>query len=465
VFEQVEVDGRPGQNVVVVEGTIVFVGGHIDEARAALGLRRLDAAVVDGGGGALLPGLHDHHLHLFSLAAQDRSVCCGAPEVSDRDALGRALRSAAAGRGPGEWVRGYGYDETVVGRLDATTLDELLGDFADRPVRVQHRSGHQWVLNAAGIATVGVAGGQSSSPADGTFSDLDGALRRYWAVQEAPSLAGVGARLAASGVTGVTDATVSNSAIELSLVAGEQESGTLPQRVLMLGGPMPARSDPLLRTGARKIVLVETELPSLDELTETIRDAGDRGVAVHCVSREALVLAAVALKVAGGGPHRIEHASVAPPEVVALLRTLPVTVVTQPGFVSEHGDRYLREVDPIDRPWLYRLRAWVVAGVSLAGSTDGPFGGPDPWAAMGAAVSRRTADGARLGTAEGLSPEEALRLFLAPLEDPGGPDRKVAVGARADLCLLSVPWLEARCRLDRRLVRATYVGGREIWPD
>jgi predicted amidohydrolase YtcJ len=445
------------------------VGGHIDEARAVLGRRRQHAAVVDGGGGALLPGLHDHHLHLLSLAAQDHSVCCGAPQVSDRDALGRGLRSAAAGRRPGEWVRGYGYDETVVGRLDATTLDQLLGDFGDRPVRVQHRSGHQWVLNTAGIAAVRVASGESSSPAgrstptEGTFFDLDGLLRRYWAVQEPPSLAGVGARLAASGVTGVTDATVSNGATERSLVAGEQSSGALPQRVLMLGGGMPARSGPLLRTGARKIVLVETELPSLDELTEAIRDAGDRGVALHCVSREALVLAAVALKEAGGGPHRIEHASVAPPEVVALLRTLPVTIVTQPGFVSEHGDRYRREVDPLDRPWLYRLRAWVVAGVPLAGSTDAPFGDPDPWAAMRAAVSRRTADGARLGPVEGLRPEEALGLFLAPLEDPGGPGRQVAVGARADLCLLSVPWHEARCRLDRRLVRATYVDGREIW--
>ena len=67
-------------------------------------------------------------------------------------------------------------------------------------------------------------------------------------------------------------------------------------------------------------------------------------MAVHCVSRQSLVLAAVALAQAGGGPHRIEHAS-SPPEVVDQLASLPVTVVTQPGFVGEHGDRYRREVE------------------------------------------------------------------------------------------------------------------------
>ena len=35
---------------------------------------------------------------------------------------------------------------------------------------------------------------------------------------------------------------------------------------------------------------------------------------------------------------RIEHAAVAPPDVVALVAALPLTVVTQPGFIRERGD-------------------------------------------------------------------------------------------------------------------------------
>ena len=41
---------------------------------------RPDEPVIDARGGALLPGLHDHHIHLAGLAARKASVACGPPE-------------------------------------------------------------------------------------------------------------------------------------------------------------------------------------------------------------------------------------------------------------------------------------------------------------------------------------------------------------------------------------------------
>ena len=271
----------------------------------------------------------------------------------------------------------------------------------------------------------------------------------------------MGRTLAGHGVTGVTDATVGNGPAEVALFEQAQRSGALAQRLHLLGGELPARSGGRLTTGARKVVLAEDHLPALDELVATVAAAvaAGRGVAIHCVSREALVLAATAIREAGARGARLEHAAVSPPEVVDLLRGLDVTVVTQPGFVHDHGDRYRREVEAADLPWLYRLRAWRQAGICLAGSSDAPFGDLDPWAAMRAAVDRRTAAGSVLGPDEGLTPEEALDLYLSPLEDPGAPPRRVESGARADLCLLSVPWPLARQQLAAELVRATYVAG------
>src|SRR5438105_1052736 len=65
--------------------------------------------VVDGHGGALLPGLHDHHIHLLALAAARRSIDCGPPAVCDAAALTHALRRAATESADGAWVRGVGY--------------------------------------------------------------------------------------------------------------------------------------------------------------------------------------------------------------------------------------------------------------------------------------------------------------------------------------------------------------------
>ena len=62
-----------------------------------------------------------------------------------------------------------------------------------------------------------------------------------------------------------------------------------------------------------------------------------------------------------------------------------------------------------------------------------------------------------------LTPEQALALYLAPLSDPGGPARRVAVGAPADLCLLDRPWRDARARLASADVCATWCAGELVW--
>ncbi len=198
-FTDVEVEGRPGRSVGVVDDSIVFVGdaGTGDDSGYRRDGRTL---VVTGRGGALLPGLHDHHLHLMSLAARARSVPCGPPDTVDRAALARALRAAALRQGPGQWVRGYGYDDTVLGPLDAGRLDELLGEACRTPVRIQHRSGHQWVLNTAAVAALGLTGPDRS--ADGVYTDLDGRLRPHWPASDPPRSPPSGAGWPASASPG-----------------------------------------------------------------------------------------------------------------------------------------------------------------------------------------------------------------------------------------------------------------------
>jgi predicted amidohydrolase YtcJ len=462
LFEDVEIEGRPGCRVGVVGSTVAFVDDKGDKG-AMPGLvdgRGGDVIVVDGAGGALLPGLHDHHLHLRAMAAWEGSVLCGPPQVADREELARRLRAAASVTPPGAWVRGVGYDDTATGPLDAQVLDELLGEWRAVPVRVQHRSGHQWSVNGTGVSLVEGNGGlPSGGHPMGIYLDLDGQLGRRWRTQEAPAMGPVGHQLATFGITGVTDATVSNGPAELSFFERAQESGDLPQRLHLLGGDLPASRGGRLSSGARKMVLAEHALPALDDLVADIAGAGSRGVAIHCVTRETLVLAAVALREAPPVPARLEHAAVAPPEAITLLDGLAATVVTQPGFVRTNGDRYRGQVDARDLPWLYRLRGLAECGIGLAGSSDAPFGDADPWSAMRAAIERRTATGAGLGLDEALTPEEALRLYLAPLDDPGGPPRRVEPGVPADFCLLSDPWRAVRGRLDASYVRATYIGG------
>src|SRR5206468_12362822 len=126
--------------------------------------------------------------------------------------------------------------------------------------------------------------------------------------------------LAADGITGVTDATPDLDGTAYSHISDAVETGALPQRVHLLGASDDATPTARVTIGPRKILLTDHDLPALDDITDAIAAAHDigRAVAVHCVTRESLLLTLVALeKVGVRRGDRIEHGSVIPDETVA----------------------------------------------------------------------------------------------------------------------------------------------------
>lgn len=448
-----------------VDGKVVDL--RIDGERIVALAPVVDAAsdddVIDAGGGALLPGLHDHHIHLMAFAAARHSIRLGPPDVADTSAFEAALR-AAAGTG---WVRGISYHESVAGELDRQRLDAVV---PHRPVRIQHRSGAMWVLNSAAIALAeleaaapsGVerdAGGVPTGRVYGLDEWLRGRLPA-----DPPDLAGAAAELRSYGVTGLTDATPTEDPDHVALLADAVADGRIPQRLVITGGlRLSPDAGPALERGPVKLVVADHDLPALDDLTTSIKTAHDRGrpVAIHCVTRAALLLALAAWDDAGPRRgDRVEHAAVAGPAEADRLAAAGITVVTQPGFVAERGDLYLAEVDAEDQPDLWPCASLLDSGVAVGGSTDAPFGHADPWRAIAAATARRTRSGRLLGAEERLDAAWALKLFLTSPDDPGGLPRRVAVGQPADVCLLSLPLDAALAEPSSAHVGATFVGGR-----
>jgi predicted amidohydrolase YtcJ len=281
---------------------------------------------------------------------------------------------------------------------------------------------------------------------------------------EPPPLAPVGRRLAAFGVTALTDASVTTDSAAAESLAEAVRRGDLPQRLtLMSGGPLQAPADHAIRVGPVKLLLDDHDLPSLEAVAETIARARGwgRAVAVHCVTAAELALALAGFHQVGARPgDRIEHGGMIPETAIGELQALGLTVVTQPGFVHDRGDRYAAEVEPDEQVDLYRCASLLAAGVPVAGSSDAPYASADPWMAMATATRRRTAGGRLLGRDERIGPRAALGLYLGPPDAPGGPPREVAAGARADLCLLRVPLREALAAPSAELVRATLLAGR-----
>lgn len=454
IFRDVEIDGRVGLDVLVR-------GGCIEEIGASLAAR---CPEIDGRGGALIPGLIDHHLHLFSWAAQMGSVDLSG--VTTPEGLRGELDAAAAAHAPGNWIRAVGYHEGAAGVLTRRDLDAIC---PGHKVRVQHRSGALWMLN--GLALEAAVG--ADQPPDFAERDADGALNgRFWRADawlraRVPSLDlpidQASRALARWGVTGFTDASVSNAFSAARLIGARVRDGSIRQRVMLMGAlTLPQAAE--YTVGPVKFLLDESTLPDVDQLASEmgVAHAGGRAVAVHCVTLAELAVALAAIESAGAAPgDRIEHGGEINDSAASAIQRLGLTVVTQPGFIHGKGDRYLEECD--DPELLYRCNSLRCMGIKVCASSDAPYGSADPWLAMRTAVSRRTKAGVVLNADERVLSREVLSLYLGGFRDPGGPSRRVEVGAPADLCLLAAPLGVSVDALDPELVSVTMVGGAVVY--
>ena len=454
IIRDVEIEGRTGLDVRLLGGVVTAVGAKLPGGGPEL----------DGKGGALIPGLIDHHIHLMATAARADSLRLD--DVRDAAQLAARLATYASVRPRGQWLRATGYHERMAGLLGRDDLDVLA---PRHPVRIQHQTGSLWILNSAALALILAdeapdcverdAGGRPT----GRIWRGDAWLRTRIG-RTIPALAPVGAQLARLGVTGLTDASASTDAAGADALGRAARVGDLPQRLtLMSARALASPSDGAFRVGPVKILLDDHDLPPFDAMTARIAWARsqNRTVAVHCVAAGELALTLAAFETAGSRPgDRIEHGGVIPPEAIPVIVRLGLTVVTQSGFVFERGDRYLDAVPADEHDDLYRCASLRAAGVPVAASSDAPYASPDPWAAMRAATRRKTRSGRPIGESERVTADVALAMYLGDFDNPGGPPRRVAVGAPADLVLLAPPIREALDALTSDLVRATLIGGR-----
>lgn len=425
IIRNAEIEGRL-TDILLSDGRIAQIGNDIG-----------GGPYFDAKGGALIPGLHDHHIHLNATAAAMNSVRCGPPEVTSKPELIQALASSDK-----NWLRGVGYHHSVAGEIDRDWLDK---NGPDRPVRIQHRSGRLWILNSLAMSELGI-----SEPADGRLLDNDVQLRK---ISQFPDLKPLINRLLSYGITGVTEVTPSNGAAEYE----NYIKAAKPLRLSIMG-----RSELSSQQSQHlKLHYHDHDLPALESLANEVKQAhqAGRNIAAHCVTRAELMLTLAAIEMAGPiFGDRIEHAAIADDAAIAWMKKLGVIVVTQPNFITEREAAYLKDVPQEDHKNLWRLKAFEQAGLRLAAGSDAPFGNPNPWAAMAAAVKRPKGFGR-----EALTPEMALALYTKPAGDAGAKPRKIEVGAPADLCLLDRGWLRARNNFADVKIKATWIDAKMVY--
>ncbi len=506
--------------IAIADGRVIEVGRH-DEVAVPPGARLID--VRDS---AVIPGLHDFHIHLVDLARSTLAVTFN--DLPDGAAVVARLRAAAAELAPDAWVRGRGWSEQQLAGM-SSRLDEAVDG---RPAYLMSHDGHSAWASRAALEMAGIRG-EMADPDGGRLErdehgESNGILRERAMDLVAPlvsRLTGTALRepldrtlreLASLGITGASeagdytdrngigaDADLGDSASNLS------DLGDLIDDRLRLSIGIPADAIPAaiargLRTGTAMVGRRTMRIGWAKHYTDGALGSGtaalftpdgDRGIlrvspgrlaadaamarragiglALHAIGDRAVAVALDALEHApargdDGPSDRLEHVQLVRPEDAARLSQLGVVASIQP--IHAAADR-----DLVDGHWAeraddaYAWRRLLGHGTVLAAGSDAPVESVNPWLGCYAAVHRSFPGDARgdWRSDQAMQFSEALRAYtLGPASALGAADEgHLRVGARADLAVLTTDLaslLEAGAALAEVGSELTLVDGREV---
>ena len=159
-------DTLAGASAVAVRGDTIVAVGDAGELLALQGPR---TRTIELGEKALVPGFIDAHGHVSFVARLIDFVNLSSPPVgpvANIDDIVRLLRERIAKRDmpEGEWLFGYGYDDSLIAENRHPTRDDLDRVSTDRPIALMHVSGHLAAVNSAALAAVGIDGDTANPP-------------------------------------------------------------------------------------------------------------------------------------------------------------------------------------------------------------------------------------------------------------------------------------------------------------
>lgn len=428
--------------------------------------RRFETVQLNGG--TMIPGFNEAHNHMIGYGITAGYIDAGFPAVRTIADIIERVRERAAVTPPGNWIIGRGYDDNKLDdRRHPDRHDLDLG--SDRhPVVIVNGSGHLSAANTMALQ-LGNVTRETPDPVGGHFvrdehGDATGVLHET--AQNAvrsqipePTLEDLVAALrrcnddyVRAGITSSQDAG-SDSADDVRAYQIAVERGWLKLRTSMmirenllphvtgLGinqgmgnnrlrvGPIKMFIDGSLigRTAAVSVPFLQDPrddntglfMMPKEQFDDYVMQAHLAGyqIAVHAIGDRAIdwVLdayeAALAVQPRADHRHRVEHCGICRPDILDRIARMGVLPISQPVFIIEYGDGFIRHLG-LDRVQLtYPFRSFLDRGIKLVFSSDCPVSSFVPMKSVQAAVTERTGSGASYALEEAVTVEEALELF------------------------------------------------------
>ncbi|MEZ4569169.1 MAG: amidohydrolase [Thermomicrobiales bacterium] len=472
----------------------------------------------------MMPGLNEAHNHMIGFGETLQYVDCGFPAVSSITDIVNAVRERSAGQEPGTWIIGRGYDDNKLEERRHPNRQDLDSATSDHPVMIVNGSGHLSAVNSLALSKAGVTAA-TEDPEGGHFvrdehGEPTGVLHEtaQQPIRNAIPKATVDDFVQAlklcndayvkAGITSSQDAGSDSGdrirAYQIAVERGDLKLRTsmmirenlLPQIDeigLMQGfgsdrlrvGPIKMFIDGSLigRTAAVTIPFLEDPaednlgltMMSQERLDEYVMHAHRLGyqIAIHAIGDRGIDMVLDAYEKAlnaiprSDHRHRIEHCGICRPDILDRIARLGVVPVSQPVFINEYGDGFIRHLGLERIQLTYPFRSFLDRNIRLVFSSDCPVSAYNPLKSVQAAVTERTGSGQSYALEEAVTVEEALEMFTvsgayATFEE----DKKGALkpGMLADLTILEEdPRSVDPESLSSISVGATIIGGETVY--
>ncbi len=506
---------------VAVEGGKIKAVGSTSDIRALIGAK---TRVVDLAGKTLIPGFVDAHSHFpeSGIRALYRVDCNSPPIGTTRNIADiiQRLKEKAQKTPKGEWVQGFGYDDTLLADQRHPTRDDLDQASIEHPIWLSHVSGHLGVANSLALEQVNIT--------EDTLDPQGGVIRRYPGtkkpngvfeenalflvmnkipplspVQSLAAITAAAQEYASKGVTTAQNGLALDAGIDSLIAAATQ--GALPIRVVIWPGfkatnkKIPESS--ILKVGAVKLIAdgsiqgytgylskpyavppsggkddyVGYPFVSRNDLTVQVKRLHQAGyqIAIHGNGDAAIDNTLYAYREAqketprNDARHIIVHAQMAREDQLEAMKELGVI----PSFFMLHtfywGDRH-RDIF-LGRERAYRISPAKSAfdrGLQFTIHTDAPVVPMDPLLLVWAAVNRISTGGDVIGAEQRITPLEALRAVTINAAWQNFDEARtgsIEPGKLADLVILSENPLLVPERIRDIRVLETIVGGKTIY--
>jgi predicted amidohydrolase YtcJ len=486
----------------------------------AIGEASDDGEGIDLGGRTVLPGLLDVHCHPTHVARIVGSVPCMVPAVNDIPGMVAALKGHPnAGKGAGDWIEGWGYDESKLAEHRAPTRADLDRVSAGQPVLVMRSDFHSAVVNSRALALAGIT--RDTPDPDGARIERDGrgeptgvltegaAVNLVREVMATPSHAGrvadiasLGEHYGARGIVAVTDMMVGLDA--LAVYRDAEAAGFPQQAALYVGWQDIVDLDPSDREGRTRIggvklfadgtisgrtAWISAPYPDSDERgiamldDATMRAAGDWArrngvqVAIHAMGDAALQqvidhFADEAPWMDGLPSVRLEHASLLSDDQMRQMRDARMTfgLAAQVIFTFAEYDSYHANLTAAQLAASHPARSYHELVPHAALSSDAPattWADPDNvFVSITAAVTRKAYNGADIGAGQAITVPQAVLLHTAraatttPYEGRLG---QIADGYEGSFAVLDRDIFTVDPgEIDRTVVEETWIAGERV---